>query len=672
MSRHRRPERRSHWPLTAVLAGTAIATAALVVLAVVQTSTALAGSSSVQSSPPPTAPASSSSGLRDASTASTIPVYAYLYQWFTASSWNRAKEDYPLAGRYSSDDINVLRTQVKQAQSAGIDGFITSWKSTVPLNRRMDMLVEVAKADHFDLGVVYQALDFSRNPLPIATVKHDMVYLVDRWGAALTSRFYGRPVIIWTGTDKYSLADVQAVKAALGDRAYLLAASKSVDGYERVAATVDGEAYYWSSADPSSPATRAKLVAMSEAVHAHKGLWFAPAASGYDGRTLGGTRVVGRDDGRTLTKSLDNAYASAPDAVAVISWNEWSENTYIEPGEKYGDRELVVLRQYLATRTGTVPSDYAPVDSSQGDGSSGWTGSKAAVTLAGLSVATVVLLLFFARRPPPRLRGGATTSARSRQGWGPPEGAGPDRSGPRRAGRGRRLLGRRRVRATVGDPSQEARGDHVASAVGAWFPLDLDGEAWTREEIRDQRLRWFARAGRGCHQHQLGPAGVVQRQPRRFVPLRLEVLDEGGPLRLRREDEREARRLRAGEPRVQERRPSGLFTADQAQDGLALKEEPPVRPGRQLAVAGGSDVHSPTVSHSRATGAPPPRHAANRPAARPGAWTSTALSSSRALGRRERRRVRVGPAPRRPHGSRPAVMSARDDATGQPARANLV
>ena len=32
------------------------------------------------------------------------PLFAYYYIWFNADSWNRAKIDYPLLGRYSSDD----------------------------------------------------------------------------------------------------------------------------------------------------------------------------------------------------------------------------------------------------------------------------------------------------------------------------------------------------------------------------------------------------------------------------------------------------------------------------------------------------------------------------------------------------------------------------------------
>ena len=36
-----------------------------------------------------------------------IPVLAYYYIWYNPESWNRAKIDYPLLGRYSSDDTSV-------------------------------------------------------------------------------------------------------------------------------------------------------------------------------------------------------------------------------------------------------------------------------------------------------------------------------------------------------------------------------------------------------------------------------------------------------------------------------------------------------------------------------------------------------------------------------------
>ena len=347
-------------------------------------------------------PASASPGASVGAAATTsaakhVPVFAYFYQWYNPSSWNRAKQDLPLVGKYSSDDPHVLRDQVEAARRAHIDGFLTSWKSTDALNRRLDLLIKIARSENLDLGVVYEALDFSRRPLPVATVLHDMLYLVSSWGAELKSTYYGRPLIIWTGIDQYSMADVQSVRSALGDRAYLLAASKQVANYERVAGQVDGEAYYWSSADPDSPSTLKKLQDMSTAVHAHNGLWLAPAASGFDGRMLGGTRVVDRKGGETLVRSLNNAFASAPDGIGVISWNEWSENTYIEPGHKYKDRELSVLTNYLAHRLHGTPAPRAGA-SGGGGGGSAWTGARAALALVVITAAMALLLVVRVRR----------------------------------------------------------------------------------------------------------------------------------------------------------------------------------------------------------------------------------------------------------------------------------
>ena len=56
------------------------------------------------------------------------PVLAYYYIWFDATSWKRAKTDYPVLGRYSSDERRVMRQHVRWAKQSGIDGFIVSWK----------------------------------------------------------------------------------------------------------------------------------------------------------------------------------------------------------------------------------------------------------------------------------------------------------------------------------------------------------------------------------------------------------------------------------------------------------------------------------------------------------------------------------------------------------------
>src|SRR3954464_11288013 len=103
-------------------------------------------------------------------TTEPTPVLAYYYIWYNVTSWNRAKSDYPLAGRYSSDEPSVMRRQIEEAKSAGIDGFIVSWKSTPVLNQRLAQLVDIARAENFKLALIYEGLDFNRNPLPTARV----------------------------------------------------------------------------------------------------------------------------------------------------------------------------------------------------------------------------------------------------------------------------------------------------------------------------------------------------------------------------------------------------------------------------------------------------------------------------------------------------------------------
>jgi len=99
-----------------------------------------------------------------------VPILAYYYIWFDTGSWNRAKTDYPLLGRYSSDDQEVMRQHIHWAKAAGIDGFIVSWKSTDLLNRRLEMLADLSEEEDFKLVVIYQGLDFERDPLPISRI----------------------------------------------------------------------------------------------------------------------------------------------------------------------------------------------------------------------------------------------------------------------------------------------------------------------------------------------------------------------------------------------------------------------------------------------------------------------------------------------------------------------
>jgi hypothetical protein len=290
------------------------------------------------------------------------PVFAYHYIWFNATSWDRAKIDYPLLGRYSSDETSVMRQQIRWAKQAGIDAFIVSWKSTRTLNRRLEKLMRVARAEKFKLAVIYQGLDFEREPLPLPQVREDMRLFARAYAGDPVFDVMTKPLLIWSGTWRFSRDEIEAVVQPLRAKLFVLATERSTAGYRRLDDVVDGNAYYWSSGDPLRMRWYAKRLAeMGAAVHKRGGIWIAPVAPGFDARLIGGRTMVPRRNGETLRRSLDAAVASSPDALGVISWNEFSENTHIEPSELYGAASM----RHLADALGAGFVMGADFDSSE-------------------------------------------------------------------------------------------------------------------------------------------------------------------------------------------------------------------------------------------------------------------------------------------------------------------
>ncbi|HEX6678382.1 MAG TPA: hypothetical protein VF486_25615 [Actinomycetes bacterium] len=307
-----------------------------------------------------------------AAPAAPVPLLAYYYIWYDTTSWNRAKDDFPELGRYSSDDPTVMARHLELARQAGIDGLIVSWKSTPVLNRRLEQLSRIASAKGLKLALIYEGLDFHRNPLPVDRVLRDLTEAAGRYTRAPAFALFDRPLVVWSGTWRYSSAQVAQVVRPLRQRLLILASERNLEGVRRLTGLVDGNAYYWSSVDPRrTPGYRSKLVAMGRAVHARGGLWIAPAAPGFDARKLGGERVVARRDGATLGEELAAASASSPDAIGLISWNEFSESSHLEPSTRYGRRYLDVLAS-LQPAPGTAPgNDFASDDPGDRDAGPG-------------------------------------------------------------------------------------------------------------------------------------------------------------------------------------------------------------------------------------------------------------------------------------------------------------
>ncbi len=113
-----------------------------------------------------------------------------------------------------------------------------------------------------------------------------------------------------------------------------------------VSSLFDGDGWYWSNENPySNPHAFKALDALARTLHAQHKLWFSPLGVGYNKSNFGGGgSCVPRKGVETLRRLYAGNLQSAPDGWMLISWNEFFENTYIEPSLRYGTAYLDELR----------------------------------------------------------------------------------------------------------------------------------------------------------------------------------------------------------------------------------------------------------------------------------------------------------------------------------------
>ena len=282
-------------------------------------------------------------------------VLAYYYIWFDTPSWERAKIDLPTLGKYDSADPAVIAQHVAWARASGIDALIVSWKHEPRLDEPLKVLVEASRAAGLRLVLLYQGLDFDRNPIDPGRIADDLAWFMEHYGHDPVFDVFGKPAIIMSGTPSFDRAAIQTFRTTLDDAgaAFLLGSEREAQNYTALADLLDGDAYYWSSVDPARDRNyEVRLQALADVIRTDGGLWLAPVAPGFDARLIGGTRVIDRADGATYRTEWSTALSTAPDGLAVISWNEFSENSQIEPSVTFGSRYLEVTADLVRTTLG--------------------------------------------------------------------------------------------------------------------------------------------------------------------------------------------------------------------------------------------------------------------------------------------------------------------------------
>jgi hypothetical protein len=333
-------------------------------------------------------------------TAAGTHVFAYYYLWWSTNHWHdKLGSSYPYgasplplpatldasgcgtvsryqgnqltdvpAALYGQDDPGLIEQHVRAAASSGLAGFLVNWagtgaagqtKTSITYSRRLDaMFAAVHKVNSEGIPFKLAISLKDANTAPVDSISNDLAYLERQYAndTAYDHTYSSRPILVWTGSRKHSVADIRAVSQRFRRSFFIVGDETASTWADGRAAYLDGDHYYWSTQDPyGNPHSFDQLRSLASEVRASganpdgsRKLWFAPVTPGYNSELLpGGSTCIPRNDGQTMRLLFNGNSATNPDGWTLISWNEIAEGSYIEPLQRYGRRYLDVLSEII-------------------------------------------------------------------------------------------------------------------------------------------------------------------------------------------------------------------------------------------------------------------------------------------------------------------------------------
>jgi hypothetical protein len=274
------------------------------------------------------------------------PVLAYYYGWWEAPRLQAGIHHSSLGLGQNAlpweqviDRPDVVNEHIRMAQAAGIDGFIA--------NRASDMARLLDVGQQYDFRI---SLQVDATP-GMAFAEAELREFYGKLDHPAMVRYQGRPVVFfwraadtaqWTALRNRLDPDHVAVWLADGDNFNILR-NPAFDGISPYQIAWSG------SPETQLPGWGAKAAAVDPGK-----LYVPPIAPGCnDSPVRAATCIQDRQDGAYYGRVLQGALASnAQWAVVVSTWNEWLEDTQIEPSVEYGDLYLRMTRDFADTFKG--------------------------------------------------------------------------------------------------------------------------------------------------------------------------------------------------------------------------------------------------------------------------------------------------------------------------------
>ena len=295
-------------------------------------------------------------------------VLAFFYPWWDRTGWSNPQLfiDAPLRP-YSSDDEDDLARVMLEAKAAGLDALVVSWSGKdyngAIDHRRMLRCLAAAQRAGTRIATLFETTvanpqheDGLADPSTVFRWLADVVDSYATYPSYL--RVGGRPVVLAYAAQRMSQAGwAEALSRLRASGRDVLMIGEGINA-TRLGA-LDGLFYYASNLYPGNEIRDFDIVQSLSVRTYHllpndmgrRRIWVATVSPGYDDRQLRDgrePRFTDREGGAYYSRQWQSALDMRADWIVVTSWNEWLENTHIEPSVRYGNLYSRLTRLWSA------------------------------------------------------------------------------------------------------------------------------------------------------------------------------------------------------------------------------------------------------------------------------------------------------------------------------------
>lgn len=284
-------------------------------------------------------------------------VIANFYPWYALDTWRDPQFlDHPVP-RYTVDSRDDMIRVARTARNSGIDVLAVSWESgaggAVEDDRRMRVMLEAGRSVGIRMCIATETVVANRTNDPDLPVDPQVLL---EWIEAIVDRYGSDPAYLRVGTRPVIFVFYASLLTPT-EWTTLIARLRN-NGRDAI---IIGDFFHSTLLDPldgeyqyinvTLTADQLREIYRTESLRVRtfsllrpndrRRIWVASVSPGYDDTMLRDRTTpvrIDRAQGATYDTQWSTAIDTGADWVIITSWNEWWENTEIEPGERYSTR----------------------------------------------------------------------------------------------------------------------------------------------------------------------------------------------------------------------------------------------------------------------------------------------------------------------------------------------